>query len=784
MSSVTPIDNASKVRFDNLADPEKNLLRGVIQFGSDDPDGLRGNYKRLKRAGIDWGACNDDLWKMVKTLVEDASVEGEIEVPTIDVLTNQAKVGREDDPINLVIEDLKIISRLTFWEGQNYAHLIRLVKTQQHRNEYDEVVKKANQANRQGRPKEAMQILGRAFGSKRKAKTTKTPALEFRPDDDEGFHTSEGSLYLGDWQLTNFLAEVESETLRDDGETRERVYRVSGALGGKPLRTVEIPAKDFVAMKWVPVEWGAKTWLAAGSTAKEHAANAILARSNPQERVVYTHTGWRTHEGKPVFLLPGGALGSNGKVGLDCEPPNMDRYKLPDVVDDQEAIRDAVKESLRLLDVGPAHVTAPFLCSTYLAPLASILGTRVGHVLWIHGLTGSFKSCLAALAQSHYGAFSWDHLPGNWESTSNALESQLSRSKDVVFVVDNFIPPATQRDNQASIYKATRLIQSVGDGSDRRRLNSRAEERKGRPPQGTIVATAEILPPSGESTLARCLIARLRPGEVDRQLLTHLQKQGPKFQLAMGAYIKWLAAKQTDERWGSDLQWMLENHREEFLRAGEGHSRHPQALALLHLGFVALVRFAREVGAIDDDCTDIVERVRGGLLQLQHEQPKVEHRSAASLWLSTLLGMTNGGLVKIQGYKDNQSEDGYTALSCYGGSQEVGWVVGECVYLEPLLAYQCVVKYLGTEWRFTETEWRNSLLDLEITPEEGPSFKVFQKPKGKNWAPKRSVAGGRARVYVLDRRVLEESGPRLVKPVSEQAEELIADDENSTLDDI
>ena len=82
------------------------------------------------------------------------------------------------------------------------------------------------------------------------------------------------------------------------------------------------------------------------------------------------------------------------------------------------------------------------------------------------GPTGSGKSELAALAQQHYGAgLDARHLPGNWSSTENALESLAFVVKDALVVVDDFAPTGRQYDVQAMHRKADRLFRAQGNTS-------------------------------------------------------------------------------------------------------------------------------------------------------------------------------------------------------------------------------------------------------------------------------------------------------------------------------
>jgi hypothetical protein len=91
--------------------------------------------------------------------------------------------------------------------------------------------------------------------------------------------------------------------------------------------------------------------------------------------------------------------------------------------------------------------------------------------------------------------------------------------KDVPFVVDDYVPsPSDAREMEA---KLRRLVRAQGNRSGRGRLRSDFTEAPTHPPRGLIIVTGEQLP-SGQSTLARTLIQRFEPGDVNLARLSEL----------------------------------------------------------------------------------------------------------------------------------------------------------------------------------------------------------------------------------------------------------------------
>src|SRR5262249_3806649 len=143
---------------------------------------------------------------------------------------------------------------------------------------------------------------------------------------------------------------------------------------------------------------------------------------DPRQRQIFTHTGWRQINDKWVYLSGSTAGGDEFEVDLG---PELSRYKLPSMIKDEV---EAVKLSLRLLDVAPLRITGPLWAACYRAPLACAFPQDLS--VWLEGTTGSMKSTLAGLFLCHFGDFDRLHLPGAWASTANQLERRAFLLKD------------------------------------------------------------------------------------------------------------------------------------------------------------------------------------------------------------------------------------------------------------------------------------------------------------------------------------------------------------------
>jgi hypothetical protein len=318
---------------------------------------------------------------------------------------------------------------------------------------------------------------------------------------------------------------------------------------------------------------------------------------------LYAHTGWRELQGrKRVYLHSGGAVGAEG-VEVELEP-GLDGYSLP-LIDDamREELAAAVRCSLSFLNVAPVRVTAPLLGAAYLAPLSEIVVPDF--VVWLWAATGSFKSTIAALLLSHYGAFTETTLPLSFESTSNALDRSLFLLKDVPAVVDDWRPAVSRGDASEMDRKAQRLLRAVGNRQGRGRMTSDTTLRRSYAPRGLVIATAEALPegPTFESAAARALSLNLSRDAVNLGRLSELQRRKAALGIATAGYVEWVAGEY--DVFSNRLPQRRDELREVARQKLHGaHPRTPDAVAALTLGLEMLRSYALSVDALDREEAD------------------------------------------------------------------------------------------------------------------------------------------------------------------------------------
>jgi len=516
--------------------------------------------------------------------------------------------------------------------------------------------------------------------------------------------TKEGSVCL---PLCNFSARIRDEVAHDDGEQVQRLLTIEGTTAdGRTLPTARVDAAQFAGMRWVAAHWGTHAIIDAGQGAQDHLRAAIQYLSqDAAARRVYTHTGWRILDGRPVFLTAAGALNPLGsgdspaslvrakgegapQVVVDL-PPEMERYRLPFTPSDPCG---AMQASLRLLAVAPPEVTVPLWASMYLAPLSEIVPPKF--TLWMYGMTGGLKSTLAALALSHYGDWSPDHLV-MWSATANALEKYLFLAKDVPFVVDDYAPQNDRESASRQDAVVERLVRAAGNRTARARMGSDLSLLIVHRPRGLLLSTGEQLP-AGQSLLARLVMVEVRPGAVDLATLSVAQAERSLYPHAMSSYIAWLADQLDALR--ASLPLALERHRKAARAEGQQHLRLPESLATLYVAWELAWRFALELGATDASAVEHW-RVEGWrtLMAIGRRQQKqlVDERPTVRF-------------LRILGEMLERHKVFFAELSDTPGKKvgrQIGWRDAVHIYLLPGITYHAVVQYARDEGHsFTTSE--------------------------------------------------------------------------------
>jgi hypothetical protein len=508
--------------------------------------------------------------------------------------------------------------------------------------------------------------------------------------------------------MANFVARIDEEVRLVDGQNTETFLVISGEGpsqddGQEPTKypPVKIAASAFAGMGWVMSAWGVRAVIQPGGSIKDDLRTAIQLNSRPKITTIYRHTGWAEINGKKAFLHNGGAItaaGNNPDVSIQL-PHELRNYKIKTSTNKKEII-EAVRASLELTAVGPGRVTWPLLAATY-APLYG----PVDFAVHLTGRTGTFKSELTSLFQSHYGhAMDARHLPGSWSSTANAIEAQAYYAKNCVFVIDDFIPTGTSWQQRAYQTNADKIMRSQGNQSGRARLTDTSNLQSAMFPRGLCMSTGEDTP-EGHSVRARMLIMELSPGEIESKKLSIAQKNREKFQVSVGAFIQYLAANDLD------IKPTVNAIRDENI--GIGHTRTPAMIGYLCASITYFIEWAQKVGAIKKEeaakykkeaIEGIMESARLQPMFLETSDPTDQFVIALRQSLATGLGhlrTINGGVPRgATSFGWTRESDPHSEMDLYKCMGKcIGWInFDEAeVYLDVNIGFPEVMKIAGKE---------------------------------------------------------------------------------------
>jgi len=436
-------------------------------------------------------------------------------------------------------------------------------------------------------------------------------------------------------------------------------------------------------MLWVLRRLGPQAIVYPGQQQHVRAAIQYLSDGIRLEQI-FTHIGWRQHAGQWVYLHAGGALGGAlDTLQVDLPSP-LQHYHLRQPANARE-LRKAVCASLHVLSAAPDRISLPLLAGVYRAALgASSFG------IFLSGASGVFKSALAAVSQQHFGAgMDASHLPANFASTANALESLAFSVKDALLVVDDFAPQGGRRDGELQSV-SERLFRGVGNQQGRSRLGADGQLRKVQMPRGLVLGTGEEVPP-GQSIRARMVILELQAGQVDRACLSKCQFAGRAGLLAgsMAGFICWVA-----NQYDAVLE-RLQRRAHQIRSQGEAdaaHARTPTALAELQAGWEIFLAFAQESGAITAvEREGLQDRCLGVMTELAIGQAKYQESSDPAL---RFLGRLRTALAHGQAYVTDRQGRVPPEPAAWGWQQNagqrwlprgirIGWLAGDDLFLDP-----------------------------------------------------------------------------------------------------
>jgi len=552
----------------------------------------------------------------------------------------------------------------------------------------------------------------------------------------------------GSFALCNFTCKVVEEVLAQDDLADSSFLRIEGRRhDGLLLSLIEVPMKAFNApQNWVREYWGLRPVIYSGRQKESNLTVCIqlysqLAGDVPR-RVIYKVTGWRKFDDRWHYLTGSGAItdaGHQDDIQVDMGAGHMSRYRLPAPLQGDD-LKQAVAAMRLLLDICPGkpHIGAALFAAIVRAPLGECKPTDFA--LWVHGLTGSRKSAVVAIAQSFFGDFHDRSFPANWSDSANDAEMKAHQCKDGIFTIDDFKPSVSKAEADKLHAMAERLIRNTGNQAGRGRRGADMQARAAPFNRSMMIITGEDLP-RGQSLLGRLLVLELNRADVDNATLTKLQQAAAAGTFAglMASYLQWLAPR--IDQLKVDFPLVVQQLRDGAIRDGfaASHPRAPDLFSNLVAASETFLDCLLDVDNITaDESNELLARIEAGLkaalgeqAEYQNEQCEVQRflellRSVLSSGNGHIVNTLDKGPPKTRpyswGWRDGGSdlagEKQYKPCgNCIGWHRQGTEVKPDEVWLDPDSAFsaaQELAKSQGEPFLLSQsTLWRR-MSDMKL----------------------------------------------------------------------
>jgi len=494
--------------------------------------------------------------------------------------------------------------------------------------------------------------------------------------------------------LAEFLAWIGQETITDNGKEILREFQIKGLTlkDRRPLPGLNVQAGKFSGLTWTEAGWGSRAILFPGATVKDNARHCFqIISGDVKTNTFYGHTGWQKIDGEWVFLHAGGAIGGNKNISVKLSQ-GLNKYLLPPLpqckAEKGGPSFSGLEASLSFLKIGPASVTFPLWSFIFLAPLTTLISPMPNFVLFLHGISGTFKSTLAILANSHFGNFKSIQGLSNFSDTPGNLEYRSFILKDVPMIIDDLHPANNKRNAEVMETTAQKLIRAYSNRTGRSRLNSDSTDRGHYEPRGLCIMTAEEMP-ALESTLARLCVVNIEDNTIDRARMTALQEKSDLLPHAGAAYISWI--KKNMENIVSDFPALFRDFRAAAANDGQ-HKKLPEQVAFLAYGLHLATSFFKDSGIITDDESERMnqEGWQTFIHLSDRQQQRITDDNPVDRFfdiLQTLLIQHNARLEPLPSY------EGFSI----GAGDRIGYFDNQFIYLLPVAAWHCVSTFSSKE---------------------------------------------------------------------------------------
>ena len=380
--------------------------------------------------------------------------------------------------------------------------------------------------------------------------------------------------------VCNFIPEITKKYSFEDGVESIRYFSLRLIIDGyKVTEEVTIPATELKSDKAIYKYFG-DVAIIYGRYDLIRICATELAKSVPTTTINYS-LGWIKSDttGKYAYCFSGTAIGEDTVTVAEIkELPgynvlNLEPIPLKDAF-------DAYLELESLMQYKPA--TMRILCSyatgSVLISKLSELGIPSKYLVWIYGITGSFKTEVAKCLCSFYGIL--ENPASTFLDSKAAMERKLHLCGDALLCIDDFCPSSTTAEERVKVDKANTVTRNIGDRVSRSRAKSNMSLSKEYRPRGNVIITGEDII-GGVSTLARNLAIPITRGDITSDALTSIQNKKGHLNEFMKHYILYVKEHIMDQC-DFDLKKLFLEYRTE-AQENKHHRRLAETVANLRL---------------------------------------------------------------------------------------------------------------------------------------------------------------------------------------------------------
>ena len=231
-----------------------------------------------------------------------------------------------------------------------------------------------------------------------------------------------------------FIYPIQQQNLISEDTIKSNIkMKAILAPTGEVLPEILVPINQFESGNWITnSKWSIKVIFNLPAQ-KNVQINCIKELGKYMETEdIYQYTGWTEIDGKRVFLHTGGAIGIDKQIKVDLGDETLNRIRF---TEKEFEIKDAIKTTLRFLDVAPLNITLPILGLTYMSPFTSIfeeLKIRTGIFTLVVGPPKSKKTSMVSAICSSFGDFDRNHTHMNFLDGIPSIRTKMAKCKDTL----------------------------------------------------------------------------------------------------------------------------------------------------------------------------------------------------------------------------------------------------------------------------------------------------------------------------------------------------------------